>query len=175
MADDTTQAPGSDPHGERRIDPRFDAAFQPGFRGNVTTTRRRPSPGVPSVVPAQQAARAQVPPTSLPSTLLPPAEAAPVAGDPAPQQTPDAAPATPRGANPFVIVLWVMAAALVLGGGWGVQSARAADGDDAFTSTSDYFAMQVLVFGAPIALALGVATAIGLLFLSAVNWRKRRG
>jgi hypothetical protein len=38
----------------------------------------------------------------------------------------------------------------------------------------DYFLVQSLIFGVPLLMVLGVATATGILFVYAVRWRKRR-
>ena len=42
------------------------------------------------------------------------------------------------------------------------------------SASYDYFLVQSLIFGAPLLIVLGVATATGILFVHAVRWRTRR-
>jgi len=156
MSDDDTAA---------RIDPRFDPAFQRGFEGAVTTTRRRSLPGVPPVLPAQQ-------------QIVPPPVSPPAAAVSAPAPVADAVeevaeePAA-RGMNPFVVVLWVVAAVLVLVGGYLAQWVRTTFLTDSVSTNIDYVTIEIVKYGAPLLIVLGLATAIGLLFLHAIAWRKR--
>jgi hypothetical protein len=87
--------------------------------------------------------------------------------------TGDAAEPTGR-TNPFVIALIVVSVALIAGGVWGVQAAR-----EPFLRTDaavdvDYSGLQMLMTFSPIAIALGIATAVGILFLYAARWQHRR-
>ena len=157
MSDDDTAA---------RIDPRFDPAFQRGFEGAVTTTRRRALPGVPPVLPAQQ--QIVPPPVSPPAPAAVPAPApTTVADDEAVEEL------AARGMNPFVVGLWVVAAVLVLVGGYLAQWVRTTFLTDSVSTNVDYVTIEIVKYGAPLLIALGLATAIGLLFLHAVAWRKR--
>ena len=159
MSDDDTAA---------RIDPRFDPAFQRGFEGAVTTTRRRSLPGVPPVLPAQQQI---VPPRAATPAPAPAVVAAPsTVADPVEEEV-EEPPA--RGMNPFVVGLWVVAAVLVLVGGYLAQWVRTTFLTDSVSTNIDYVTVEIVKYGAPLLIALGLATAIGLLFLHAVAWRKR--
>ncbi len=81
-----------------------------------------------------------------------------------------------RSANPFLLVLWVASALMVFGGvalfQWVGQ--LTAEAQRTGSAPYDYFLVQSLIFGAPLLMVLGVATATGILFVHAVRWRKRR-
>jgi len=87
----------------------------------------------------------------------------------------DAAPPG-RSVNPFLLVLWVASALMVFGGvglfQWVGQ--LTAEAQRTGSAPYDYFLVQSLIFGAPLLMVLGVATATGILFVHAVRWRKRR-
>lgn len=143
------------------FDPRFDPAFQRGFDG-------------------QPVRAAQTRPAAEPAPAAPPIGLPPIttAGDDplrSPSQSADAAAATdvPRRLNPFLIALAIVSVALVAVGVWIIQVARAPfDGTDAAANV-DFMLLQILGGLAPAAIALGVATAIGVVFVYAVDWQKR--
>ena len=87
----------------------------------------------------------------------------------------DAAPHA-RSANPFLLMLWVASALMVFGGvglfQWVGQ--LTAEAQRTGSAPYDYFLVQSLIFGAPLLMVLGVATATGILFVHAVRWRRRR-
>lgn len=159
--------------GSSNIDPRFDPAFQRGFEGSVTVSRRRPSPGTPLVAPAQDRATSVSAPARPAAVIRPPESPleAPVIAQTEPEVEEEV---VPRGANPFVIGLWVIAAVLVAGGVWGIQWARAAYLTEALTTNVDFVLVEIVRVAAPAAIGLGLATVIGLLFLGAIRWQKRR-
>jgi hypothetical protein len=163
--------------GTPNIDPRFDPAFQRGFDGSVTVTRRRAAPGTPSVTPAQDRSAQQAPVQrpNLPARppVSPPEVAAAVETEPEADVVEEEVVVT-RGANPFVIALWVIAAVLVAVGAWGIEWARAAFLTESLTTNVDYVLVEIVRVAAPASIGLGVATAIGLLFLSAVRWQRKR-
>lgn len=67
-----------------------------------------------------------------------------------------------------------MATLLFLGGGlYLVSRLRDLFADTQSTSAFDYTTLQVLLYGAPLVLVLGLATGVGLLFLLAVRWDRR--
>jgi hypothetical protein len=81
-----------------------------------------------------------------------------------------------RSANPFLLMLWVASALMVFGGvglfEWVGQ--LTAEAQRTGSAPYDYFLVQSLIFGVPLLMVLGVATATGILFVYAVRWRKRR-
>lgn len=133
-----------------RFDPRFDPAFQPGYNGPISEAlpaKARPTAAVPEALPVVQAPASQEPEHE---------------DDPAPRRT-----------NPFLIALAV-ATLLFLGGGlYLVSRLRDLFADTQSTSAFDYTTLQVLMYGAPMVLVLGLATGVGLLFLLAVRWDRR--
>ena len=81
-----------------------------------------------------------------------------------------------RSTNPFLLVLWVASALMVFGGVGLFQSVGQLTAEAQRTGSApyDYFLVQSLIFGAPLLMVLGVATATGILFVHAVRWRRRR-
>lgn len=139
---------------DRRFDPRFDPAFQPGYEGplsEATPPVVSPQPVIGSPPRARQAAASLLAPT-----------ATPIEDDPA-----------PRRANPFLIALAVVAVLLIGGGGYLLSRIREFTLDSGSITGIDYMTLQALVYAAPLAVALGVATGIGVLFIYAVRWGRR--
>jgi hypothetical protein len=171
------------------FDPRFDPAFQRGFDGTEPRGRRREHPRADDArgsirSPGDDARGSSRSPgddargssRSLSDRIEASPPQAPVAATAAPTTTDAASPEhaeAPSGVNPFVIALAVVSVALVAGGVWGVQAAR-----EPFLRTDaavdvDYSGLQMLMTFAPMSIALGLATAVGILFLYAVRWRRR--
>jgi hypothetical protein len=147
------------------IDPRFDPAFQRGFDGAVTTTRRRPTIGTPPVLPAQApAARPVVSTSAVPE---------PTAPEPQSVVEEDEAEEVVRGVNPFIVVLWIVAVLLVISGAYLTMWARTTFLTDSLSTNIDYVTIQIITYGSPLLVVLGLATAIGLVFLHAIAWKKR--
>jgi hypothetical protein len=169
------------------FDPRFDPAFQRGFDAAGSRFRSRASERAAERAATQQPAAAQpvgvqpvgaqavgaqpIPPTrpDVPPLVSPVAGHADDRGVVGPDAAAD--PSSHTRANPFLIALAVVSVALVAGGVWGVQAARAPFlGTEAATNV-DYSGIQMLMTFAPMAIALGMATAVGILFVYAVRWR----
>jgi len=158
---------------DEEFDPRFDPAFQRGFEGVARATPR----------PAESRAISYAPP---PATAVPPLVGAPplVASPPAvegaapahadSERSDVAAPDEPSRPNPFLIALGAVAVVLVAAGLWGIQAARAPFIATDVASNIDYVGLQILQLIAPVSVALGAATGIGILFVFAVGWQKRR-
>lgn len=134
---------------DRGIDPRFDAAFQRGYQGATDAPPPASRPAAPAIG-------------------LPPVVAAPVAPRPEPQPVPEAD--EPRRRNPFLIVLAVLSLLLIGGGLYVTVRLRDLFADTQSSTQVDFVTLQLLVAAAPIAIGLGVATALGILFLLAVRW-----
>ena len=146
---------------DARFDPRFDPAFQPGYAGPIAA-----GPSAAKDVPAPTAAA----PTAL--SAAPPAAPPAMSGVAAPvPDTTTHEPADGRGVNPFVIGLGVVSIVLTLGGVYLItllqQMFAASQGSQ---STFDYATLQALLYGVPLLITLGIATAIGVLFIFAVRW-----
>jgi hypothetical protein len=169
------------------FDPRFDPAFQRGF--DATESRFRSRAGAQRAPEASLAEQPQPPSGRRVAVPVAPdhidyavAQASPppvapreaVASDDRVDGADAAADDAPTRANPFLIALIVVSIALVGGGVWGVQAAR-----EPFLNTDaavnvDYSGLQMLMTFAPMAIALGIATAVGILFVYAIRWRDRR-
>ena len=165
------------------FDPRFDPAFQRGFAdGAEQPTRQGSARSAVGRTPpqsryAEPVADGPVTGTRAPAgtrTVTPPAPGAPIT-TPVSGPTDDAAEADrERRPNPFLIALGALSVVLVAAGMWGVQTARAPFLGTNVATDVDFVGLQILQVLAPMSIALGAATAIGVLFVFAVDWQKRR-
>ena len=133
------------------FDPRFDPAFQPGFEAPVAAPSKRDSS--PARVALEQRTEARVPVLDE---------------DSAEEHVPG-----PRRPNPFLIALGAISVALIAGGLGAVQSVKGIFTSENISVDLDYISLNMLIFAAPLAIALGVATGIGVLFIYAVDYKKR--
>jgi len=77
--------------------------------------------------------------------------------------------------NPFLLVLGVIAAALVIVGSWMFAQAYSAFSDTGnFASPADFVALESAMRAAPIVILAGVGVAVAVLFIFARTWRPRR-
>ena len=133
------------------FDPRFDPAFQPGFEAPATPAPKRDAS--PARVALEQRTEAREP-------LLD--------GD---DDTLVEAPS--RRPNPFLIALGAISVALIAGGLGAVQSVRGIFTTENISVDLDYISLNMLIFAAPLAIALGVATGIGVIFIYAIDYKRR--
>lgn len=175
---------------DSEFDPRFDRAFQRGFDGEVTTRAPQPTGYLPT-----NPVRSSIPPAAVPAY----GAAQPVAPRPggteqlglgpqgvAPQEPLSAIPdlsasddavadtAQPAGRNPFLIGLTVISVVLVLGGLAGLQWLRGRFLAPDIATELDFVTVQAATTGLVIVIGIGLATAIGVLFVHAATWGKRR-
>ena len=141
------------------FDPRFNPAFQRGYDGPL------PDVAAPArEIPSSPARAAAAEPTPLPRVE--------------PQQEGiddhfiESEVIGPRRMNPFLIVLGIVSALLVGGGLYLVSQLRSMFEDTQSSSNFDFVTLQVLTAAAPLVICLGLATAIGVLFVFAVRWNR---
>ena len=134
------------------FDPRFDPAFQPGFEAPSTPAPKRDSS--PARVALEQRTEA---------ARVPVLE----------QDAEDDAVETRRRPNPFLIALGAISVALIAGGLGAVQSVKGIFTTENISVDLDYISLNMLIFAAPLAIALGVATGIGVIFVYAIDFKKR--
>ncbi len=132
------------------FDPRFDAAFQPGFDGTAAPAAKVAKRTLAPAEAALEKARAEEPEAGA-------AESAPSATRP----------------NPFLIALAVISVALIAGGLGSIQSLRSTFTSENISTTIDYMTLQTIIFAGPLAVALGIATGIGVLFIYAISYKNR--
>jgi hypothetical protein len=168
------------------IDPRFDPAFQRGFDQSIPIEEYVPDP-LPRKTAAAQPERE---PMAATATVLP---AKPLAGpvvdtpnaaptvvvvdrddetDPEPE--PEVALDSSPSRNPFLLFLGIIAIALVAAGIWLFVRSGDAFNSKEVRSQGDYMSLTATIQMAPFIALLGGATAIGVLFVFAVKWRRRR-
>lgn len=137
------------------FDPRFDPAFQPGYVPSPDAAPARPPRSDP---PAQAAL----------DRRTERATAVTVTEESDEQKVPE------RGrVNPFLLALAAIALLLIVGGVSAIQQVRGIFDAEDISVDLDYVSLNMLIFAAPLAIALGVATGIGVLFMFAVDWRRR--
>jgi hypothetical protein len=132
------------------FDPRFDPAFQRGFDGEVESilTERSSEPAIIEPVLSS--------PAVTEPQLIEISE-------------PDA---RGRRINPYLIALGAVSVVLIAGGLYLVSRLREFFDSSQTTSDFDFVTLQVLLYAAPLIVVLGVATAIGMVFLAAVRWER---
>ena len=143
------------------FDPRFDPAFQPGFDGGVVA--------VPTARKTRDATPAQAALDRRSETV----ERAPSAPAPVPVAEADDETEHRRRPNPFLLVLIAISIALIAGGLSAAQSVRALFDTENISVELDYISLEMVKIAAPLTVALGVATAIAVLFVYAIDWKKR--
>jgi uncharacterized membrane protein YidH (DUF202 family) len=185
------------------IDPRFDPAFQRGFDPGTPVEeyvaaplpRKLTPPPAPearardSFAVTQKATASLIPDGS--TTARPPGFVAPATTESALALT-DADVNAERknadhaisdeigesdsgtGRNPFLLFIGIIAVALIAAGIWLFVSSGDAFNSKEVRSQGDYMSLTATIQMAPFLSLLGGATAIGLLFVFAVRWRRRR-
>jgi hypothetical protein len=171
------------------IDPRFDPAFQRGFDPSIPIEEYVPAPRPRKVPAAQPSAEPVAPPRPVIAAKPAPLVAAEttevresVVSEPEPDTDSDdelepvADPAldSSPSRNPFLLFLGVIAIALVAAGIWLFVRSGDAFNSKEVRSQGDYMSLTATINMAPFIALLGGATAIGVLFVFAAKWRKRR-
>jgi len=170
------------------FDPRFDPAFQRGFEGEVTRRAPQPTAYLPSNPVRQAPAAATVPGyATVQPGVVAQGGVTDALSPAAPGRALDDEPATVTavvpeteaeyaapGRNPFLIGLTVISVVLVLGGLAGLQWLRGRFLAPDIATELDFVTVQAATTGLVIVIGLGLATAIGVLFVHAARWGKRR-
>lgn len=183
------------------IDPRFDPAFQRGFDPSIPIESSAPprqprrsaqapvqlvtaAPPAPAAAPSAPAAPVPAPAAVVPAAAAEPKPVAPaetVAADAEAEDetsTVDAAvedaPEATSVRNPFLLFLAIIAVALIAVGVWLFVRSGEAFNTTQVRSQGDYMTLTATIDMAPFIALLGAATAIGVLFVFASRWRRRR-
>jgi hypothetical protein len=173
------------------FDPRFDPAFQRGFDGPVGRRSAAGAEASTGYLRSTRPATVQAP-AALNQPLEPARQqewenfldAGKSGGQDQTRTSSEVATAsafvddepleTTRGRNPFLIVLLIISVVLIGGGVGGLQWLRAKFLAPDIATDLDFVTLQASTVGAAIVVGLGLATAIGVLFVYAVRWRGRR-
>lgn len=168
-------------------DPRFDPAFQRGFEGETAfpprqapaqpTSRQAAIPAperIVAPVPAELRSRTYGEPVSrrADDEFRPPAHRDPLERGPVEYVERAEVPAVPLRSNPFLIAVLVIAVALI-GAGVLVGSRIDLWYDDVSPDGPGFGLLNMLQFGAPLAIMLGIATVVAVLVILALRWRGR--
>jgi hypothetical protein len=146
-----------------KFDPRFNPAFQRGYQGKAELKAQ-----------PQRPEQSATPGSSVPAPAVAPQQhrVDPAAAERLFGHEPrfeDAAEAGERNKfNPFLLGLLVIAAALIVVGLFVFQSTR----EIFLDSEVDFMTVQAVIYAVPIAISLGIATVIGVLFVYAVRWNR---
>ena len=82
-------------------------------------------------------------------------------------------PAETRRRNPWMIVLWILAALLLAGGAYGLwQSEVTLNTPNVDNTVTFYVFPRILQAVAPWLFGVGLATLAGVVFVHAVQWRR---
>jgi|SRR5690554_1585343 len=163
---------------EGTIDPRYDPRFQRGFSGSAAAA--------PAPAPASAPVRAPTAPPPAARTVVPAAGPAPSVPEPLPSSAgasgitvevlggePPSAPGERR-FNPFILLLWLAAPALIAAGSWVGYFAMQAQ-YSGMVGMQEAALYQFLVWTvAPPAVTAGLLTIVGLLFWHAASFRRAR-
>ena len=167
-------------------DPRFDPAFQRGFEGETSFPPRQvPSSRAtsrPAAIPAPERIIAPMPPGlgTRPNAQQPVRRVDDEFRPPAQRELlehyehlerAEVAP-VPLRSNPFLIAVLVIAVALI---GAGVLIGSRIDlwYNDVSPDGPGFGLLNMLQFGAPLAIMLGIATVLAVLVILALRWRGR--
>jgi hypothetical protein len=185
------------------IDPRFDPAFQRGFDPSIPIESSAPprqprrsaqapvqlvsaAPPAPAAAPPAPAAPSPAPAVASPTVAAEP-KAKPVAPAESVVSEPEDddetavvvvavedAPEASSVRNPFLLFLGIIAVALIAVGVWLFVRSGEAFNTTQVRSQGDYMTLTATIDMAPFIALLGAATAIGVLFVFAARWRRRR-
>ena len=167
------------------VDPRFDPAFQRGFDQTIPIeeyvpeplprkTTAAPAPVAPVVAPSAFAPVPPAAPREQAATITPARSESYIDVEPDTEPEPEPEPDSSPSRNPFLLFLGIISIALVAAGIWlFVRSGDAFNSRDV-RSQGDYMSLDATIHTAPFIALLGGATAIGVLFVFASKWRKRR-
>jgi hypothetical protein len=163
------------------IDPRFDRAFQRGFDPATpveeyvpdAAPRRFAEPQRPAAV-ASPAAGPATPTPSGPGPIVISASALGTDALPVDDVVSDIEDDASPSRNPFLLFLGIIAIALVAAGIWLFVRSGDAFNSKEVRSQGDYMSLDATIHMAPFIALLGAATAIGVLFVFAAKWRRRR-
>jgi uncharacterized membrane protein YidH (DUF202 family) len=165
------------------IDPRFDPAFQRGFDQSIPIDEFVPDPqprktATPAPVLAPVAEPKKVVVAPSPVAQIPESGAAVAEDDESSEAAVETVVETDADSspsrNPFLLFLVIIAIALVAAGIWLFVRSGDAFNSREVRSQGDYMSLDATIHMAPFIALLGAATAIGVLFVFASKWKKRR-
>jgi hypothetical protein len=167
------------------VDPRFDPAFQRGFDQTIPVDEYVPdplprkiataaAPAAPVVAPPQVAPVPAAAPKVQAASILPAGSEFYIDVERDTEPEPDPEPDSSPSRNPFLLFLGIISIALVAAGIWlFVRSGDAFNSSDV-RSQGDYMSLDATIHMAPFIALLGGATAIGVVFVFASKWKRRR-
>jgi hypothetical protein len=164
---------------DKRVDPRYDPAFQRGFEGSVTSgSRTRTAVRRPALVsPAPY--RSPEPEPVIDANGLQDAEPTRSGAIDEPDPAPDfvAAPVAnlrDLTRNPFLVCLVVLGVVMTIAGvAWANQARQLVASRGGAGTELDYWFLQASVVAAPLTILAGIGILAGVLFIAAAAWNRR--
>ncbi|MCU1417718.1 MAG: hypothetical protein JWP32_1892 [Schumannella sp.] len=173
------------PEDEKRVDPRYDPAFQRGFEGAVTSGLRShsvqraalvtPAPYRAPAADAAEESRAgdRQPREGQPREVELTRSAAVEEPDPAPEYVASGA-GRRLSRNPFLLALILLGAGMTVGGiAWANQARMLVATRGGAATDLDYWFLQASVVAAPLTIIAGIGILAGVLFIAATAWNRR--
>lgn len=163
---------------DKRVDPRYDPAFQRGFEGSVTSgTRTRTAVRRPTLVsPAPY--RAAEPVAIVDEKGVRDVEPTRSFALDEPEPAPDfvAEPVTSLRdltRNPFLVTLVVLGLVMTIAGvAWANQARQLVASRGGAGTELDYWFLQASVVAAPLTIIAGIGILAGVLFIAAAAWNR---
>jgi hypothetical protein len=164
---------------DKRVDPRYDPAFQRGFEGSVTSgTRTRSAVRRPTLVSPASYRSAEAAPV-VEVTAVRDAEPARASVVPEPEPAADfvAEPVSSLREltrNPFLVTLVVLGLVMTIAGvAWANQARQLVASRGGAGTELDYWFLQASVVAAPLTIIAGIGILAGVLFIAAAAWNRR--
>ena len=161
---------------DKRVDPRYDPAFQRGFEGEVASGLRSRTSVRRSALVSPAPFRTGEPEPDVEAYGVQEAGQTRTGAEAEPEPTPEFVPARSAGVrdlgrNPFLIALVALGLALTIGGIAWANQARQTVAD--LATELDYWYLQASFVGAPLTIITGIAVLAGVLFVAAGAWNRR--
>jgi hypothetical protein len=161
---------------DKRVDPRYDAAFQRGFEGEVASGLRTRTSVRRSALVAPAPYRSGEPEPEVEEHGVQEAGQTRTGAEAEPEPAPEfvsvrSVGMRDLGRNPFLITLVVLGLALTIGGIAWANQARLSVAD--LATELDYWYLQASTVGAPLTIITGIAVLAGVLFVAAAAWNRR--
>jgi len=167
---------------EKRVDPRYDPAFQRGFEGEVSSAIRSRTPvrRTALVSPAPyRSAKPETEPGEYGVDDVEPTRSSADFDDERELDPPELVPMSRASMrdfarNPFVVLLSLLGGGMIVAGTiWANQGRQLVAARGGASTELDYWFLQATVVGAPITILAGIAILAGVMFLAAGAWNRR--
>jgi hypothetical protein len=164
---------------DKRVDPRYDPAFQRGFEGTVTSGLRSRTSVRRTALVSPAPYRNTGPEPEVEDYGVQDVEPTRTAAEEEPEPAPELVTArtgTLRDLtrNPFLVALVVLGLVLIIGGtAWANQARGLVAARGGASTDLDYWFLQASTTAAPMTILVGIAIIAGVMFVAAIAWNRR--